>query len=122
MNVRTNTWDYGLYQTFAPPREKSGESPSNLPKKDLSVKEKKILFQKLSSLNKTQTEAVFMLICEHARQNDDFDYDPSDLQLPYGLWKKSKTVIFDLEKLPVQLRRILWRFSNVINQSTINQK
>ena len=121
MSVRTaNTWNYGLYQTFAPSR-RSGELPSDLPKKELTTKEKKTLLRKLSSLNKDQTEAVFMLICEHARQNNDFDYDPSDIQLPYGLQQKSKTVVFDLKKLPVQLRWVLWRFSNVINQSFTNQ-
>jgi len=119
---KVNIQSYGLYQTFAPPEESGAGSPSKLPKKDLTSAQKKELLQKLGSLDHDQTEAVFMLICEHARRHDEFTFNPSEYQLPYGLEQKSKTIVFDLKELPVQLRWVLWRFSNVIKQPSNGEK
>lgn len=113
----SHTLNYGLYQTFAPPDE-SGEVTSSLSKKDLSVAQKKELLQKLSTLTRDQTDAVFMLIVEHSRRYGNFEYNPTDIHLPYGLEQKAKTITFDLKKLPIPLRWILWRFSNVITTTS----
>ena len=104
---------YGLYQTFA---------ASDVPKNDLSMAEKKVLHEKFSTLVTDQAEAVFMLICEHARVNNDFDYDPQNVVLPYSLKQDEANVVIDLENLPMKLRWILWRFGNVITPSVHKQK
>ena len=96
---------YGLYQTFAP--SENSES--------ITTKQKNALQKKFSNLDTEQSEAVLMLICEHARLNEDFVYDPSNIVLPYGLEQKKSTVGINIENLPEALQQILWSFSNVIN-------
>ncbi len=101
---------YGLYQTLT----STSFDDSKLSQKDLSTDQKKELLCKLSAINKAQTDAIFMLIIEHARINNEFIYDQTNMKLPYGLEQKSKIIVFDLKNLPISLRWILWRFSNVI--------
>ena len=97
--------NYGLYQTFVP--SENSES--------ISAKQKNALQKKFSNLDSEQSEAVFMLICEHARLNEDFVYDPSYIVLPYGIKQKKSVIDIDINLLPDILQRILWSFSNVIN-------
>lgn len=94
---------YGLYQTL---------SSEKFPSKDLLVKNKKDLVVVFNNLNQEQSEVVFMLICEHARVNDDYKYSPENL--PYGVTFEDEKIHFDVNDLPKNLRHILWKFKNII--------
>ena len=93
---------YGLYQTLS-----GGIQP-----KKLTAVQKRELAKHLNSVPDSQAEAVLMLVCEHARVSGDFDYDPENLLLPYGL-TTDNPMVFDLAKLPAPLRQILWKFKNI---------
>ena len=95
---------YGLYQTLSIGCESE---------KKLTVAQKKSLASKLKNTNDQKTEAIFMLICEHARLNDDFIYDPTSIKLPYSMKKQDNDVLVSVEDLPIPLQRILWKFSNI---------
>lgn len=101
--------NYGLYQTLISPDIKNSGK-----KKDITVEQKKFLSQKLSNLDKEQSEAVLMLIIEHARLND--EYDVHSDTMPYGLEQTSNDITFEIGKLPVPVKLILWKFCNVINK------
>lgn len=110
---------YGLYQTF------SLNNPSN----DLSILEKKQLKENLLKLDLDQKKAVFFLIIEHAKITDNFSFDPSKtLILPYDISHNEasedaeENIEFDLEKLPIKLKWILWKFNLMIyNQNEKNE-
>jgi hypothetical protein len=99
---------YGLYQTFS-----SIEEPSQ----GLSSERKKRFRKKISSLTEEQREAVFMLICEHARQNQEFDYDPENIILPYQMvYDNEGRVDLNINLLPYKLQYILWKFVKMIDK------
>lgn len=97
---------YGLYQTFSDIKE---------PSRGLSSEKKKKIKSAFSRLTEDQREAFFMLVCEHARQNDEFDYDPENIVLPYDIVYSDNQVEMDLKNLPPKLQYILWRFLKVLN-------
>jgi hypothetical protein len=101
------TLSYGLYQTLC----SSEESPN------MSFKKVKDLSQRLSNLSYDQIEAVCMLICEHARQNNDFVYDPENINLPYSIVAENNKIEFDVQNLPVELQYILWKFTCIIKEN-----
>lgn len=64
-----------------------------------------------------EKEAMFMLICEHARLNDGFSYSSDGrYDLPYLIQTDDKTgdVIFDLYNLPDVLKAILLKYAQLI--------
>lgn len=96
---------YGLYQTLN----------NNLPEKKLTQPQQKKLLSKLYNLDEEQTEAVFMLVVEHARLNDEFDIqDLDDAQLPYGIKKVNNNLEIDLTSIPDPLKWIIWKFTDVV--------
>lgn len=94
---------YCLYQTLA--TEDSSK---------LSKAERVAFRSRMKNLSDDQKEAVFMLICEHARCNEDFVYDPENIKLPYGLKKKKTNIDVDMDNLPTILQRVLYKFSEVV--------
>jgi len=97
--------NYGLYQTFS----------SNIPIEPLPDVEKEDLFKKIEFLSHEQKCAFFMLICEHARLNDNFQYDNTeDIILPYSIKQVENNVSLDFSKIPRELQWILSKFSNII--------
>lgn len=102
---RSKTIKYGLYQTFI----SNSKNEKNLPAKDLEK-----LSSRLKDLDRDKTEAVFMLICEHARISGDFDYDSENIVLPYEMKDEDGEISLDIKTLPKELQRILLKFSNVI--------
>lgn len=93
---------YGLYQTLS----------FNIPKRDLSLTQKKELVKRISTLGKKQCEALLLLICEHARSSGDFDIQT--LEIPYTGKQEGGNVVFDFSKFPVSLRWVTWRFIQVV--------
>lgn len=64
-------------------------------------------------------EAVFMLVCEHAKREGKFEYSAEGKQsLPYGLQEDDVKgeVVFDLMALPVKLRCILYKFCSILDK------
>lgn len=97
---------YGLYQTF---------SAGEMPKKNITANQRKEFVKKMDSLNPDQTEAVFLLICEHARLNDDFVYDFEEIKLPYRMQKSGSDIKIDFERIPRPLKWILLKFSDIVS-------
>ena len=98
--------NYGLYQTLN----------QNIPKKDLKAAQKTYILEKIISLSQTETEAIVMLVCEHARIQEDFVYDSEDVTLPYDGSFDKKTVTFDLKNMPISLRWIILRFLEIVKK------
>ena len=101
---------YGLlYQTF---------SSSDTPTEDLTVSQKCELKKNLENLNQEQNKAVFYLIIEHAKITENYIYDQETKIFPYDMYQDGLSMKFYLEKLPVNLKWILWKFNNlIVNQN-----
>ena len=97
------TSSYGLYQTLV---------TDDIPSKKLVVAKRELMMKKMQCLNMRTTEAVFMIIYEWAKLNDDFERD-GDV-LPYNMTYKDGNVTFDIEVLPSKLQWVLWRFCSLI--------
>ncbi len=101
---------YGLYQTFN----------KNIPKKKISVKQKKELIDEIKKFNEKQSEAFIMLIFEHNRIENNIEYDLNNglKDLPYEGTNKNNDIIFDISNMPPDLCWILYKFSQVVNIKT----
>lgn len=100
---------YPLYQTFK----------TNIPDKDLPAKDKKKLSDVVDNLDEDQKIAMIRLILEHATLEGDISPDQGLQSLPYGgdLVGDEKTPQFKIAKLPIRLRWILWKFTEVVLSS-----
>ena len=96
--------NYGLYQTLS----------SKIPNGSLSDQDKDEMSEKIENLSYDQREAFFMLICEHARLKDGFQYDTHKIPLPYSIKQEENDVLVDFSILPDELQWIIWKFFNVI--------
>jgi hypothetical protein len=108
---------YDLYHTF---------STQEQPKTKFTIKQKNKLIQFLSNLGPEHAEAVFMLICEHARVCDNYKPIVNNdknyvLNLPYKLQQHSNNVEFNIKHLPNNLVHILWKFYNVVSPQNENK-
>lgn len=84
----------------------------NLKKTDLTEDQRDRLLTTFSgSLSDEETrKAVIMLIVEHAKAADNIPIDIENFTLPYDIEQRGKDVRIDLEKLPVPLKWVLWKF------------
>jgi hypothetical protein len=83
----------------------------------MRTKERTTLERRLSKLKDYDTLVVIlMLIAEHARVCGDIDIggDSETLELPYGVKQRSKGTQIDLDKLPVELQEILYKFVKML--------
>ena len=101
----SNNKNYGLYQTFN----------ENLPTKNLSKSKKTILLERIEKADLDQTEAIFMLVCEHDRLTNEED-ECDEVDIPYDGIQKRRGVKFDLDKFPIELVWIIWKFCEVIQK------
>lgn len=83
-----------------------------LKKRDLSAEERKELIGGLSRLKEDEKNPVIMLIVEHSKIADGTVFDSANIVLPYGVEQKGKNVVISLDKLPIPLKWILWKFVN----------
>ena len=102
--------NYGLYQTFS----------SNIPPSDLSQDEIGKIDKKIGTFSHEQKCAFLMLIFEHARLQDQFEFKKDEVNLPYTIEQKENDISVDFSKLPRDLQWILFKFSNMINTPTSN--
>ena len=87
---------------------------ANLPKKDLTVKNKNILLNSIPKLTKDQLEQVFLLICEHQKVKRGTDYNSENIVIPYGGTSENLGIQFDLTKFPIELRWVLFKFIDIV--------
>jgi hypothetical protein len=102
--VRKKIKNYGLYQTLS----------SKNSKELLLLSDKLQLSENIKCMSYEQKKAIFMLIYEHSRLKDGFNYIPQNSVLPYSIIQNQNDISFDFLKLPENLQIIIWRFSNII--------
>lgn len=87
----------------------------NLPKKNLTIKQKKEFVLNIESFDYDTHEIIYVIIKYHQLENND---EKNSFVLPYdGIFntKNNETVSgcdinFDFEKLPIKLQHILYKF------------
>ena len=79
----------------------------DLPKKDLSVKEKEGFIEQINKMNKNGQELVYALIQVYYEQNESFEENT----VPYEGVKDNNSFSWVFTKLPSKLRHILHRFA-----------
>ncbi len=99
---------YGLYHTLN----------SNLKRSDISRLEKLKILQIVEKMDQEEKEAFYMLIYEHHRITSS---SSDDHEWPYNSKQCEGGMEFNMTKLPIQLRRILLKFVEMIeNKSEFN--
>lgn len=84
---------------------------SNIQSTDLKKIEKTEILKTIDTMDQSSKEALFLLIYEHYRLNE----DPSDIyKLPYGGTEKNNGIEFNLSKMPIKLRRIIYKFIKIV--------
>lgn len=96
---------YQLYHTF----NCTSDKKSKLTKKQVDGLRDMLLGSVREDPKKM--EAVVLLIIEHSRVEGVFKYNPDGGQtLPYGMKEENFQVVFELDKLPMELQHILYKF------------
>jgi hypothetical protein len=85
----------------------------NTKNKDMSKIENEKLKKKLESLKDDSKKAILLLIVEHARVVDKFPIDIENPKLPYGMKQKRENLEINMDKLPQNLKWILWKFAKL---------
>lgn len=88
----------------------------NIPKKDLTKKQKEFIKESITRFDEFQTEAMLMLIVADAIIHD--NYVPSNIDLPYhGIFdQETGGPKFLIEECPQRLRWVLHKFSEMENK------
>ncbi len=101
--------EYALYYTLN----------KNIKPVNLTVKQKTTLLNFLTSedLDVDKKTAIILLITEHSRVVDNYEFDADNLILPYDLddtvESDGSTLYGDLENLPSELQWILYKFATL---------
>jgi len=85
----------------------------NLKKTEMKPSEKKKLKEKIENLDDDSKKAIILLLVEHARATEDFTVNIEKIRLPFGLKQKGKDVEINFEKLPNDLKHILFKFLKI---------
>jgi len=81
---------------------------------DLKKSEKEEILQIISTMDSSSKNAVILLIVEHLRITDDSFHPSKSYGIPYEGKKLDENLYeFDLAKLPIKLRRILYKFVQI---------
>jgi hypothetical protein len=81
-------------------------------KRDLSKKQKNKFINDLKLLNDKGIELIYLLIRIYHINND--NKNMTEYSLPYsGIYDDNQDIIFDLEKFPINLKRILFDFQEI---------
>jgi hypothetical protein len=90
--------DFPLYNTLS----------KNLPKKDLSLKQKKDFITKIEDINTQGSELIYALIRAYQILNQG---DTPNEKLPFeGQIINENNLEFNISKIPIELRQILYKF------------
>jgi len=79
----------------------------DLPKKDLSLKQKKDFLSKIENLDPKGTELVYVLI--RSFQINELKENPK-LSIPFGGKVDGNEITLNLSKMPINLRQLLYKF------------
>lgn len=79
----------------------------SIPKKDLSVKQKKDFITDIEIFDQDGIELIYALTRVYQLQNNDSN---SNFNLPYGGKFIKDDIKFDLDDFPIPLKRILYKF------------
>jgi len=100
---------------------------TNIQTTDLKKTEKEEIIRTISNIDENYRNAIFLLIYEHymneskeSSQKDSVStkHDaPFGSTIPYGGIEKGSDVEFNIGKLPIQLRRILFKFIKIIQKN-----
>lgn len=84
------------------------------PSCDLTTKEKEDFVKRCKNLDDEGHEIIYALIrCYHIKNNPNTSF----VNLPYdGKTRKNSDMVFSLEKLPLTLKQILYRFLEIHEQ------
>ncbi len=77
---------------------------------DLTAKQKNDFISKIATIDKNGYELIYALIKTYEINNEDV---PNSFQLPYSGKFVNNDIHFDLEKIPLKLRQVLYKFINV---------
>jgi hypothetical protein len=94
---------YALYYTLN----------TSLKSNDLTISEKKLLKKNIDTLGNDAKEAILMLICEYAKDKDNYKFDLESIVLPYKIKHEDANgtkVEIEIENLPNQLKHLLMKF------------
>lgn len=80
----------------------------NIPKKDLTVRQKADFMKKIKDIGETGHELIYLLI-KHYYIITDFRDTPT-FSLPYGGSTIKNDICFNLEDLPIPLKHIIYKF------------
>lgn len=82
---------------------------------DLTIGQKTSLlsFLRSKTLSEDKKKAIILLICEHARFVDGHDFDPDNFILPYDIYEDKSGLHCDIDLMPVELKRVLYKFSMI---------
>lgn len=94
--------NYPLYHTLNAERPKGKFS---------DVNRKKLIDLTKTDLSEQKKTAILMLVAEHARINDKYNFVTDDL--PYRMKQTGEDVIMYVEKFPTELQWILWKFLQI---------
>ena len=95
----------------------------NIQNIDLKKNEKKELIDILPSLDIQTKEAFFLLIYQHmieTQQNQINSTVSEEPIIPYEGIEENNSIIFNLGKLPIELRRILYKFVKIVQKNESN--
>lgn len=81
----------------------------NIPSKDLTIKQSKLLKTRIDAMDPTECEYVYMLICSYKLENETY----SSYTIPYSGKFVGNDVVFDLASFPPKLKQILFKFSEI---------
>jgi len=82
----------------------------SIPKKDLSIKQKKDFITDIQIFDQDGIELIYALTRVYKLQNNDDTHNNSNFNLPYGGKFIKDDIKFDLDDFPIPLKRILYKF------------
>ncbi len=86
----------------------------NIQSTDLKKVEKEDILKTIDVMDQQSRDAFFLLIYEHARINDNSE---DVYNIPYSGIETPQGIEFNLGKLPIKLRRILYKFVKVLQKN-----
>jgi len=101
----TTRQKYDLYYTLN----------TNVPSREFTKEEASSFWANISKLDKLQSQAVVLLMYEHSLVMGELIVIPDPLVLPYGGKQKKTSVSFDFNLLPSNLKWILFKFFEVLD-------
>ena len=88
---------------------------THIPPREFTKDELSIFWTNISKLTHLQSQAVVLLIYEHSLVEADLMCLPDPLVLPYDGKQKKPSVSFGFDRLPSELKWILFKFFEVLN-------